>query len=324
MASLPDELWMYILQCGTGENFGHRDLCTISIVSRRFRRLCLTDRLWKDLWNKDWPSSFALEGSKQGSSKLPKKIGKALNQGIAKQHVFDNEGQEQIDVVGPGRNQKNGKKSKTIESTKCIQLEVSKEGVVGSCCGSNSSRNVSWKEKYRIRYERERNARAAAHCRQVLRAKSRVAILENDIRALEHKLAEELKNLRTAAALAKVVDRSRQAKMALKVWQPSVATRWQQQLVEQMPSSEVAQIETVRQEMAVAREGIQRYKKSLVRISVDFCVNLRPLVAINGALLVICRGCPARRQSHFVPSVRSHCSFENRRRPSRKHELSYE
>ncbi|GAB4834946.1 hypothetical protein Ancab_033213 [Ancistrocladus abbreviatus] len=55
MAELPDELWRRILEMGIeSSNLSFRDLCCISISSRRLRRLSDDDSLWSTLLSSDF------------------------------------------------------------------------------------------------------------------------------------------------------------------------------------------------------------------------------------------------------------------------------
>ncbi|XP_071724021.1 F-box protein SKIP24-like [Rutidosis leptorrhynchoides] len=54
MAALPDELWRQILEAGIkSSSFNYRDLCCLSIVCRRLRRIADEDSLWSHLTSSD-------------------------------------------------------------------------------------------------------------------------------------------------------------------------------------------------------------------------------------------------------------------------------
>ncbi|KAH7513162.1 hypothetical protein FEM48_Zijuj12G0167300 [Ziziphus jujuba var. spinosa] len=56
MTSLPDELWTRILEIGVqSRGFTYKDLCCLSISSRRLRRLSNDDSLWSHFLSSDFP-----------------------------------------------------------------------------------------------------------------------------------------------------------------------------------------------------------------------------------------------------------------------------
>ncbi|KAM7500470.1 hypothetical protein LguiA_024884 [Lonicera macranthoides] len=60
MSYLPDELWRRILEIGitgTCSNLVYKDLCSLSITCRRFKRLSADNSLWSSLLSSDFPSS---------------------------------------------------------------------------------------------------------------------------------------------------------------------------------------------------------------------------------------------------------------------------
>ncbi|KAH7295690.1 hypothetical protein KP509_27G060900 [Ceratopteris richardii] len=55
MACLPDEVWIEALQLGVRARIlDHRDLCSLSIVSRRLNRLSSLSFLWKPLFEREF------------------------------------------------------------------------------------------------------------------------------------------------------------------------------------------------------------------------------------------------------------------------------
>lgn len=58
MAILPDEIWQRILEIGAETSrLDCRDLCCLSIASRRLNRLLLDPTLWAILLARDFPPS---------------------------------------------------------------------------------------------------------------------------------------------------------------------------------------------------------------------------------------------------------------------------
>ncbi|KAG6603437.1 F-box protein SKIP24, partial [Cucurbita argyrosperma subsp. sororia] len=75
MSELPDELWRQILEIGVKRcDFTYRDLCCISISSRRLRRLSDDECLWSHLLSSDYPSSSSSFSSSDASSKFLYKL----------------------------------------------------------------------------------------------------------------------------------------------------------------------------------------------------------------------------------------------------------
>ncbi|XP_022967895.1 F-box protein SKIP24 [Cucurbita maxima] len=75
MSELPDELWSQILEIGVKSyDFTYRDLCCISISSRRLRRLSDDECLWSHLLSSDFPSSSSSFSSSHASSKFLYKL----------------------------------------------------------------------------------------------------------------------------------------------------------------------------------------------------------------------------------------------------------
>lgn len=72
MSILPDELWSKILELGTSTSrLSCRDLCSVSIASRRLRRLSGDPSLWATLLSFDFPSPSS--SSSSSSSEPPSK-----------------------------------------------------------------------------------------------------------------------------------------------------------------------------------------------------------------------------------------------------------
>ncbi|XP_022154462.1 F-box protein SKIP24 [Momordica charantia] len=70
MSELPDELWRQILEIGVkSRGWTYRDLCCLSISSRRLRRLSGDDCFWSHLLSSDYPSSSSTLPSSTSSSK---------------------------------------------------------------------------------------------------------------------------------------------------------------------------------------------------------------------------------------------------------------
>lgn len=60
MSVLPDELWRSIMEIGIEtKSLNYKNLCCLSIVCRRFRRLAAEDSLWSHILLSDFPSSIS-------------------------------------------------------------------------------------------------------------------------------------------------------------------------------------------------------------------------------------------------------------------------
>lgn len=75
MSELPDELWRQILEIGVNSHgLNYKDLCCVSISSRRLRRLSDDDCFWSHLLSSDYPSSSSSFPSSASSAKSLYKI----------------------------------------------------------------------------------------------------------------------------------------------------------------------------------------------------------------------------------------------------------
>ncbi|KAB2048414.1 hypothetical protein ES319_A13G112100v1 [Gossypium barbadense] len=68
---LPDELWRKILEIGIkASNFSFKDLCCVSICSRRLHRLSNDDLLWSHLISVDFPNQTSSSSSAKSLYKI--------------------------------------------------------------------------------------------------------------------------------------------------------------------------------------------------------------------------------------------------------------
>lgn len=68
---LPDELWRKILEIGIkASNFTFKDLCCVSICSRRLHRLSNDDLLWSHLISVDFPNQTSSSSSAKSLYKI--------------------------------------------------------------------------------------------------------------------------------------------------------------------------------------------------------------------------------------------------------------
>ncbi|CAL2270579.1 unnamed protein product [Prunus armeniaca] len=130
MSALPEELWRRILEIGVQRRgFSYKDLCCLSISSRRLHRLSDEDFLWSHLLSSDFPPFFSPSSSSITSA----------------------------------------------HSSTCKSL-------------------------YKVRYERDRDKKIAAHRRAVLRKESQVSERSMRLRDMETRLAEETNKMRETLA----------------------------------------------------------------------------------------------------------------------------
>ncbi|CAK9319670.1 unnamed protein product [Citrullus colocynthis] len=188
MAELPDELWRQILEIGVKScGLTYKDLCCVSISSRRLRRLSDDDCPWSHLLSSDYPSS---------SSSFPS--------------------------------------------------------------SASSSKSL-----YKIRLERDRNRKEAAHRRAVLRKESQIAEHYRRLGELEERLMEETNKLTTTLTELSNLRTVREATVALNVWQPEVIRVRQKQIVEQCSVSVDSRSRTLDMELKLCKQQIAIFRKAL-------------------------------------------------------------
>ncbi|GAB2272726.1 hypothetical protein Dimus_007546, partial [Dionaea muscipula] len=131
-----------------------------------------------------------------------------------------------------------------------------------STIGSSSSRASSPKILYRIRYERDRARKMAAHRRAVLRVESIIAQHTSKLQELQDRRKEEVERLQAAAAELSRLQKARQASVALNVWQPEVVRGRQKQLVEQCVVPVDSRINTLQMEIKLCKQQIVMLDKT--------------------------------------------------------------
>ncbi|XP_028766839.1 F-box protein SKIP24-like isoform X3 [Neltuma alba] len=136
-------------------------------------------------------------------------------------------------------------------------------------CASNfldsypsSSTSPSSKSLYKIRFEKEKERRIAAHRRAVFRKKSQIAEHFRKLRDIESRINQESNKMRESAAELSNLRKVRQASAALNVWQPEVIRGRQKQLVEQCVVPTESRIHALEMELRLCRQQIMNLKKS--------------------------------------------------------------
>lgn len=161
MSELPDELWRQILEIGVNSHgLNYKDLCCVSISSRRLRRLSDDDCFWSHLLSSDYPSSSSSFPSSASSSKSLYKI--RYEKEYMELHNF----------------------------SYFVFVFV-------SSCFLFSSGRYLFVLVLLVRLERDRNRKKRAHRRAVLRKDSQIAEHYRKLGALENQLMEETNKLTT-------------------------------------------------------------------------------------------------------------------------------
>ncbi|XP_031251768.1 F-box protein SKIP24-like isoform X2 [Pistacia vera] len=121
---------------------------------------------------------------------------------------------------------------------------------------SSSSQATSIKSSYKIRFEKDRERKLAAHRRAVLRKESQVAENLRKIREIERKLREETDKMKSTVAELSNLRRVRQASVALNVWQPEVVRGKQKQIVEQCVIPVESRLHSLEMELRLCKQQI--------------------------------------------------------------------
>ncbi|XP_002530951.2 F-box protein SKIP24 [Ricinus communis] len=118
------------------------------------------------------------------------------------------------------------------------------------------------KSTYKIRFEKEREKKVAAHRRAVLRKESEIMERERKIRDIEYRLCQESDKMRDTANELSNLHKVRQASVALNVWQPEVVRGRQKQLVEQCVVSFESRVHSLEMELKLCKQQIVGFNKA--------------------------------------------------------------
>ncbi|GFZ09400.1 F-box family protein [Actinidia rufa] len=201
MSCLPDELWSRILEIGIqnpNSSLTYKDLCCLSIASRRLHRLSNDEALWSSLISFDFP----------------------LNQ------------------------------YPTLSSSS------------SSSSSKSSSSSSSSKALYKIRFERDRDRKLAAHRRAVLRIESQVAEHSRKLQEIKLRSVEETEKMKATVAELSNLRKVRQASVALNVWQPEVIRGRHKQIVEQCVVPADSRIHALEMELRLCKQQIAGLDKA--------------------------------------------------------------
>ncbi|KAF9670310.1 hypothetical protein SADUNF_Sadunf13G0055100 [Salix dunnii] len=128
----------------------------------------------------------------------------------------------------------------------------------------NNSTSASAKSTYKIKFDREKARKVAAHRRAVLRKESEVLEFERKIREIESGLRQETEKMRATAAELSNLHKARQAYVALNVWQPEVIRGRQKQIVEQSAVPVESRVHSLEMELKLCRQRISGFDKAYI------------------------------------------------------------
>ncbi|XP_031495393.1 F-box protein SKIP24 [Nymphaea colorata] len=117
------------------------------------------------------------------------------------------------------------------------------------------------KDVFRIKFERHKALKLAAHRREVLNVESRIASGSRELDEANRQLMAETGKLDVALKELKDLKRARQASVALNVWQPEVVRARQKQIVEQHPVPMESRMHALEMEIRVCKQQIARFSR---------------------------------------------------------------
>ncbi|XP_017419509.2 F-box protein SKIP24 [Vigna angularis] len=118
------------------------------------------------------------------------------------------------------------------------------------------SSSTSSKSLYKLRFERDKERRIAAHRRAVLRKESQIAEHSRKLREIQTRVAQETATATQTAQDLSNLRRARQAFVALNVWQPEVVRSRQKQMVEQSAVPAECRIHALEMELKLCKQQI--------------------------------------------------------------------
>ena len=128
MSELPQELWALVLEIGVASGWEYRDLCSLALVCRKFRRLSAGASLWSALCAKDWPTNETLRNE---TGRTKNKSSSSTVVGVARRAL---EGDSGMQVTNS-------------ESVASAGSTVSRRNLLRVWEGENYK--IDWKSKYR-------------------------------------------------------------------------------------------------------------------------------------------------------------------------------
>ncbi|XP_020218950.1 F-box protein SKIP24 [Cajanus cajan] len=126
----------------------------------------------------------------------------------------------------------------------------------------SSSAAAAAKSLYKLRFERDKERRIAAHRRLVLRKESQIAEHSRRLGDIRTRVAQETAKASQTAQDLSNLRRARQAFVALNVWQPEVVRSRQKQMVEQSAVPAECRIHALEMELKLCKQQIVGLEKS--------------------------------------------------------------
>ncbi|GMH29973.1 hypothetical protein Nepgr_031816 [Nepenthes gracilis] len=126
----------------------------------------------------------------------------------------------------------------------------------------STSRSSSSKTLYKIRYEKDRTRKLAAHRRAVLRSESVIAQHSRKLQELQIQRKKETQKIEAAALELLNLRKARLASVAMKVWQPEVIQGRQKQIVEQYAVPVDSRINALEMEVKLCKQQIVVFDKA--------------------------------------------------------------
>ncbi|CAM8959036.1 hypothetical protein QQ045_005181 [Rhodiola kirilowii] len=127
---------------------------------------------------------------------------------------------------------------------------------------TSANSSLTSKSLYRVRFEKDRERKLAAHRRAVLRTESLVWDSERKNKELESKIRDEVEKMKAASLELSNLRKVSQASTALNVWQPETVRRWQKQTVEQCVVSVESRVWALEMEVKLCKQQISVYDKA--------------------------------------------------------------
>ncbi|XP_024191235.1 F-box protein SKIP24 isoform X1 [Rosa chinensis] len=125
-----------------------------------------------------------------------------------------------------------------------------------------SSSSVSSKSLYKLRFERDRDKKIAAHQRALLRKESQIIEHLRKLRDIESRLAQETHKMQGTLVDLSNFHQVRQASLALNVWQPEIIRGRQKQIVEQCVVSTESRLHALEMELRLCKQQISGLEKA--------------------------------------------------------------
>ncbi|CAK8542930.1 unnamed protein product [Lathyrus sativus] len=127
---------------------------------------------------------------------------------------------------------------------------------------SSSLPSSSSKSLYKLRFERDKERKIAAHRRAVLRKESQISEHSRRLHDIQKLVSQEkIKAIQTSNEFSYLL-RVREASVALNVWQPEVVRGRQKQMVEQSGVPAESRIRTLEMELRLCKQQIMGLEKS--------------------------------------------------------------